>query len=201
MQCAIVQTGYCSLFAFMCSKITSHVIHCFPWLMPWKRLKYFFFPAAGKGIICMEERRLPIWQRGGEGPDRCALPSTHLLPFCRGCVDLLNDVLTWRVASIWSGAWLAGCHAYRNHICISAWPASTGRNSKGAGTKMKGHENPILVWSGLCVLSLLQGKLHPIWPILLLSYASVGILQHPKIFCREWSLQFYDEMMRMRKRL
>ena len=169
----IIQTGQSSPFTFMCSRIRSQVVRYFPWLTPWNRLKHFSFPAEMKGIVCDGEgaaARLPKG-RGRSWLQRHSL-CTSVLPLCRGCVDLLSDVLTWRAASIWSGAWLAGCYAYRNHICIPASPATTERNSKGAGTNMKDHGNPFLVWSGFWVVSLLQGEFHPVWPILLLPYAS-----------------------------
>lgn len=156
----------------MCSRIRSQVIRYFSWLTPWNRLKRFFFPAEMKGIFCDGEAaaaRLPK----GRGRSRLQHHSlwTSALPLCRRCVDLLSDMVTWRAASIWSGPRLAGCRAYRNHICIPARPATTERNSKGAGTVMKDHGNPILVWSGFWVISLLQGEFRPVWSILLLPYA------------------------------
>lgn len=172
MQRAIVPTGQSSLFTFMCSRIRSQVIHYFPWLTPRNRLKLFFFPAGMKGIVCdggEAAAHLPKG-RGRLWLQRHSL-CTSVLPLCRGCVDLLSDVLMRRAASIWSGAWLAGCRAYRNHICTPARPATTETNSKGAGTNMKDYGNPILVWSEFWVISLLQGEFHPVWSVPLLPYA------------------------------
>lgn len=176
--------GQSSPFTFMCSRIRSQVIRYFPWLTPWNRLEHFFFPAETKGIVCdggEAAAHLPKG-RGRSWLQRHSL-CTAVLPLCRGCVDLWSDVLTWRAASIWSGAWLAGCHAYRNHICIPARPASTGRNSRGAGTSMKDHGNPILVWSGR--LSFARG----VSPCLTNPPPAI-CLQHLEVFC---SLQVYDE--------
>lgn len=172
MQRAIVPTGQSSLFTFTCSRIRSQVIRYFPWLTPRNRLKLFFFPAGIKGIVCdggEAAAHLPKG-RGRLWLQRHSL-CTSVLPLCRGCVDLLSDVLMCRAASIWSGAWLAGCRAYRNHICTPARPATTETNSKGAGTNMKDYGNPILVWSEFWVISLLQGEFHPVWSVPLLPYA------------------------------
>lgn len=174
-QCALVQMGQSSPFAFMCSRIRSQVICYFPWLTPWNRLKHFFFPAEMKGIVCDggEAAAHPPKGRGRLWLQRHSL-CTSVLPLCRGRVDLLSDVLTWRAGSIWSGAWLAGCHAYRNHICIPARPATTERNSKGAGTNMKDNGNPILVWSEFWVISLLRGEFHAVCPVFLPCAGSIS---------------------------
>lgn len=77
---------------------------------------FFFSPVAIVNQLQWVPESIGCCQ--GEGKTTAAVPFPPHLPPCRGCVDLLSEVLAWRAA----GIWLAGCHAYRNHICISAWP-------------------------------------------------------------------------------